>query len=70
MEEISGKVREFQGTFEEVNTLKETYGKGQILRRRTGFVLRVAQDNLPEDFKQVDDITLEDVYLFYAEGRQ
>ena len=70
MEEISGKVREFQGTFEEVNALKETYGKGQILRRRTGFVLRVAQDNLPEDFKQVDDITLEDVYLFYAEGRQ
>ncbi len=70
MEEISGKVREFQGTFEEVNALKETYGKGQIQRRQTGFVLRVAQDNLPEDFKQVEDITLEDVYLFYAEGRQ
>ncbi len=70
MEEISGKVREFQGTFEEVNALKETYGKGQIQRRQTGFVLRVAQDNLPEDFKQVADVTLEDVYLFYAEGRQ
>ena len=70
MEEISGKVREFYGTFEEVNALKETYGKGQVLRRSTGFVLRVAQDNLPENFKQVDDITLEDVYLFYAEGRQ
>ncbi len=70
MEEISGKVREYYGTFEEVNALKETYGKGQVLRRSTGFVLRVAQDNLPENFKQVDDITLEDVYLFYAEGRQ
>ena len=70
MEEITGKVREFYGTFEEVNALKETYGKGQVLRRSTGFVLRVAQDNLPENFKQVDDITLEDVYLFYAEGRQ
>ncbi len=70
MEEISGKVREFHGSFEEVNALKETYGKGQIQRRQTGFVLRVAQDNLPEDFKQVEDITLEDVYLFYAEGRQ
>jgi len=70
MEEITGKVREFYGTFEEVNALKETYGKGQVLRRSTGFVLRVAQDNLPESFKQVDDITLEDVYLFYAEGRQ
>lgn len=70
MEEISGKVREFHGSFEEVNALKETYGKGQIQRRQTGFVLRVAQDNLSEDFKQVEDITLEDVYLFYAEGRQ
>lgn len=70
MEEITGKVREFYGTFEEVNALKEAYGKGQVLRRSTGFVLRVAQDNLPESFKQVDDITLEDVYLFYAEGRQ
>lgn len=70
MEEISGKVREYYGTFEEVNALKETYGKGQVLRRSTGFVLRVAQDNLPKDFKRVDDITLEDVYLFYAEGRQ
>ena len=70
MEEISGKVREFHGSFEEVNTLKETYGKGQIQRRQTGFVLRVAQDNLPENFKQVEDVTLEDVYLFYAEGRQ
>lgn len=70
MEDISGKVREFYGTFEEVNALKETYGKGQVLRRSTGFVLRVAQNNLPENFKQVDDITLEDVYLFYAEGRQ
>ena len=70
MDEIVGKVREYQGSFEEVNNLKETYGKGQILRRRSGFVLRVAQENLPESFMQVEDITLEDVYLFYAEGRQ
>ncbi len=70
MDEISGKVKEFHGTFEEVNTLKETYGKGQVLRRRTGFVLRVAQDDLPDSFHTVDDITLEDVYLYYAEGRQ
>lgn len=70
MDEIVGNVQEYQGSFEEVNNLKETYGKGQILRRRSGFVLRVAQENLPESFKAVDDITLEDVYLFYAEGRQ
>lgn len=70
MDEILGKVCEIQGTFEEVNLWKETYGKGQILRRRTGFVLRVAQDDLPETFLPVEDITLEDVYLYYAEGRE
>ncbi len=70
MDSIAGKVGEFHGSFEEVNTLKETYQKGQILRRRTGFVLRVAQEDLPEAFLPVEDITLEDVYLFYAEGRQ
>lgn len=70
MDEILGKVCEIHGTFEEVNRWKETYGKGQILRRRTGFVLRVAQDDLPESFLPVEDITLEDVYLYYAEGRQ
>lgn len=70
MDEIAGKVREYHGTFDEVNGLKEVYGKGQVLRRRKGFVLRVAQDDLPESFSPVDDITLEDVYLYYAEGRQ
>ncbi|MBR4084926.1 MAG: ATP-binding cassette domain-containing protein [Lachnospiraceae bacterium] len=70
MDSIAGKVGEFHGSFEEVNTLKEVYDKGQILRRRTGFVLRVAQEDLPEEFLPVEDITLEDVYLFYAEGRQ
>lgn len=70
MDSIAGKVGEFHGSFEEVNALKETYQKGQILRRRTGFVLRVAQEDLQEEFLPVEDITLEDVYLFYAEGRQ
>ena len=70
MDEIDGKVREFCGTFEEVNAWKEVYGKGQIVRRRSGFVFRVAEENLPEEFVPVKDITLEDVYLFYAEGRK
>lgn len=70
MDEIDGKVREFCGTFEEVNAWKEVYGKGQIVRRRSGFVFRVAEENLPEEFVPVRDITLEDVYLFYAEGRK
>lgn len=69
MDEIAGKVGEYHGTFEEVCRLKEKYGKGQTIRRREGFIFRAAEKNLPESFERVSDITLEDVYLFYAEGR-
>ncbi|MDO5150352.1 MAG: ATP-binding cassette domain-containing protein [Oscillospiraceae bacterium] len=69
MDEIAGKVGEYHGTFEEVCRLKEKYGKGQTIRRRDGFTFRAAEENLPESFERVSDITLEDVYLFYAEGR-
>ncbi|MCR4597536.1 MAG: ATP-binding cassette domain-containing protein [Acetatifactor sp.] len=70
MEEIQGKVCEFTGTFEEVSHWKEIFGKGQIMRRRAGFVFRAAEEELPKEFVPVDDVTLEDVYLFYAEGRE
>lgn len=69
MDEISGKVGEYRGTFEEVCALKEKYGKGQTIRRRDGYIFRAAEDDLPEEFERVNDITLEDVYLYYAEGR-
>ena len=69
MAEIDGKVGEKDGTFEELNTIKDGVGKGQILRRRSGYVLRLADEKLPDDFRRVHDITLEDVYLFYSEGR-
>ncbi|MCM1228404.1 MAG: ATP-binding cassette domain-containing protein [Clostridium sp.] len=70
MAEISGKVGEFTGTFEQVNRLKEKYGKGQTIRRGDKFIFRAAEEELPENFVKVSDITLEDVYLFYAEGRK
>lgn len=69
MEEIADKVGEYHGTFEEVNKWKETYPKGEVLRRSSGYVLRAAADELPECFVRVADISLEDVYLYYAEGR-
>ena len=69
IDEIYGKVGEFYGSFEEVSRMKEKYGKGQAIRRSEGFVFRAAEENLPDCFKKVDNITLEDVYLFYAEGR-
>ena len=67
MVEIEGKVGEREGEFDELNTLKDTLNKGQIMRRASGYVLRLADKNLPEDFEKVDDITLEDVYLYYSE---
>lgn len=70
MEEIAGKVGEFYGSFEQVEHLRREYGKGQTIRRKNGFVFRAAEDNLPNTFLPVSDITLEDVYLYYAEGRK
>ena len=70
MNEIAYKVGEFCGSFEEVNRLKEKYGKGQTIRRGNEFVFRAAEEQLPEEFARVSNITLEDVYLFYAEGRE
>ena len=67
MVEIEGKVGEREGEFDELNTLKDSLNKGQIMRRASGYVLRLADKNLPNDFTKVDDITLEDVYLFYSE---
>lgn len=67
--EIEGKVGEFTGNFEEVNKMKERFGKGQTMQRKEGFVFRAAEEDLPNEFKPVTNVNLEDVYLFYAEGR-
>lgn len=66
MESVEGRVGEYNGSFEEVNALKERLQGGQVLRRKGGFVLRIARRELPEGFCPVQDITLEDVYLYYA----
>ena len=67
MEEVKDKVGEREGSFDELNELKLKFNKGQIMRRASGFVLRVADKNLTDDFVRVEDITLEDVYLYYSE---
>lgn len=70
IDEISGRVGEFRGDSGRINELKDRYGKGQILRRKDEVVFRAAMERLPEGFESVSDVTLEDVYLYYAEGRQ
>ncbi len=70
IDEIAGYVGEFHGSFDEVNSMKERFGKGQMMQRRDGFVLRAAEKDLPPEFTRAENVNLEDVYLFYAEGRE
>lgn len=68
--EIAEKVGEFHGSFAEVSAMKDRFEKGQMMQRSDGFVLRIAEETLPRAFVRADDPGLEDVYLFYAEGRK
>lgn len=66
---LDGKVGEITGTFEEITELREKLGSGEIAQRRSSFALRVCGDVLPDGFTPVNNITLEDVYLYYAKER-
>lgn len=64
-----GKIGEFSGTYEEIRALQEKYPNGEIAQHRDGFVLRIAEDPLPENCKPVfDNLTLEDVCHLYLKG--
>ena len=67
---IREKVYEICGSYDEINTLKKDYGKEQIYQTEKGYVLRIVADEKPCGFQNASgNITLEDVYLYYAEGR-
>lgn len=66
-----GKIGEFSGTYDEIRDLQEKFPNGEIAQHRDGFVLRVADDPLPEGCKPVTDaITLEDVCHLYLKGER
>lgn len=68
--EINSRIYEFYGNYEEVMTKKALFPKGQISQNRNGYILRIVADVHPEDFVTVTGTaSLEDVYLYYAEGR-
>lgn len=66
---LEGKVGEMAGSFDEVESKREQLGFGQIAQKKDGFVLRIVSDTLPEGFTSVDDIDLEDVYLYYSKEK-
>ncbi|MBD5141636.1 MAG: ATP-binding cassette domain-containing protein [Ruminococcus sp.] len=69
-DEIRENVGEFFGNAGEISELKQRFGKGQIIRQDDGFIFRIAEEEIPDNFSPAANINLEDVYLFYAEGRK
>ena len=66
-----GKIGEFSGSYDEIRHLQALYPNGEIAQRKDGFVLRIAEDPLPEGCVPVrDDITLEDVCHLYLKGER
>ena len=64
-----GKIGEFSGTYDEIRALQEQYPNGEIAQHRDGFVLRIADDPLPDGCKPVfENLTLEDVCHLYLKG--
>lgn len=64
---ISGKVGEVCcESFEEIERLQKQYGSGNISQKKSGLMLRLVGDRLPEQARLIsEDISLEDVYLYY-----
>lgn len=67
--DAEGKIGEFSGTYDEIRELQKQYPNGEIVQYRDSFVLRIAEDPLPEGCSPVRDaITLEDVCHLYLKG--
>ncbi len=65
---LSGKVAEVVCTKEELSSLQQKHKFANVSQKREGLTLRVVGDDLPAEYKRVEnDINLEDVYLYYFE---
>lgn len=71
MKSVSGKVFEIRGTKKELLSLQHNVGLGNIIHDQNGISLRIVADKPQEDYIAVkDNISLEDVYLYYFEYLQ
>ena len=71
LENAEGKIGEFVGSYDEIRAKQAEYPAGEIAERRDGFVLRIADDPLPEGCVPVtDNLTLEDVCHLYLKGNR
>lgn len=68
MNSISSKVFEIRGLKEELLSLQHSVGLGNIIHDQNGISLRIVTDNPKENYIPVkNNISLEDVYLYYFE---
>lgn len=68
MKNISNKVFEIRGTKEELISLQHNVGLGNIIHDQNGISLRIVTDTPKKNYIPVtDNISLEDVYLYYFE---
>lgn len=67
---VRDKVFELCGDYEEISRRKAEFGKGQVYQTESGYILRITAESSPEAFSQAKSVNLEDVYLYYAEGRK
>lgn len=68
MSSVSDKVFEIRGTKEELLALQQNVGLGNIIHDQNGISLRIVTDKPHYSYIPVkDNISLEDVYLYYFE---
>lgn len=68
MKSVSDKVFEIRGTKEELLSLQHKVGLGNIIHDQNGISLRIVTDKPMENYIPVkNNISLEDVYLYYFE---
>lgn len=68
MRSISDKVFEIRGSKEELLSLQHSVGLGNIIHDQNGISLSIVTDNPKENYIPVtNNISLEDVYLYYFE---
>lgn len=67
---LNGKVGEIPCTKEELIELQQRYKSGNTIQKENGVFLRVVGDSLPEEAILLkENISLEEVYLYYLGGQ-
>lgn len=68
---VNGHVGQRACSKEEIESYREKYPVHNLLQNEEGLIIRVVKEKLPEEFVMTNEnITLEDVYLYYFEEKR